>query len=55
MNRLRIIVAEDSTTVRKRRGSELPADPQIEVIGEAVDGREALELCLLRRPDASSA
>jgi two-component system chemotaxis response regulator CheB len=52
MNRLRIIVAEDSTTVRKRLVSALSADPQIEVIGEAVDGREALELCLLRRPDA---
>ena len=38
-------------TVRKRYIEVLAADPGIEVVGEAEDGKQAIELCLQTRPD----
>ena len=38
-------------TVRKRHIEVLAADPGIEVVGEAEDGKQAIELCLQTRPD----
>ena len=38
-------------TVRKRLVGVLDGDPNIEVVGEAGDGRRAIELCLQARPD----
>ncbi|MDI1327188.1 MAG: chemotaxis-specific protein-glutamate methyltransferase CheB [Brevundimonas sp.] len=51
MAKLRVLVVEDSLTVRKHIAATLSADPGIEVVGEAEDGRQAIELCLARRPD----
>ena len=51
MSRLRVLVAEDSLTVRKRLCEVLAAAPDIEVVGEAADGREAIEICIALRPD----
>lgn len=51
MNRVRVLVAEDSLTVRKRLCEVLAAAPGIEVVGEAADGKEAIELCAALRPD----
>lgn len=51
MNRLRVLVVEDSLTVRKRLCEVLNGDPGIEVVGEAIDGKQAIELCLALRPD----
>lgn len=51
---IRVLVAEDSLTVRKYLVDTLRADPQIEVIGEAEDGKQAVELCERLRPDAVS-
>lgn len=51
MSRLRVLVAEDSMTVRKRLCEVLAADPAIDVVGEAEDGKRAIELCLALRPD----
>src|SRR3954454_14458117 len=48
---LRVLVAEDSLTVRKRLVEVLSAAPDIEVVGEAEDGRRAIELCQSLRPD----
>lgn len=52
MKKLRVLVVEDSLTVRKRLCEILSEDPAIEVVGEAEDGKRAIELCLLHRPDA---
>ena len=47
----RVLVVEDSLTVRKRIVEILTAEADIEVVGEAEDGRRAIELCLKVRPD----
>jgi two-component system chemotaxis response regulator CheB len=51
MAKTRVLVVEDSLTVRKRLSEILSADPEIELIGEAEDGKRAIELCQERRPD----
>lgn len=51
MSRIRVLVAEDSLTVRRHLCEILAADPDIEVVGEAEDGKRAIELCAALRPD----
>jgi len=51
MKPIRVLVVEDSLTVRARLVEVLNADPQITVVGEAGDGREAIEMCRTLRPD----
>jgi two-component system, chemotaxis family, protein-glutamate methylesterase/glutaminase len=51
MPRVRVLVVEDSATVRERLVETLTADPDIELVGVAEDGKQAVELTLLRRPD----
>ena len=46
-----MLVVEDSLTVRGRLAEMLAADPEIEVVGEAGDGKTAIELCETLRPD----
>jgi two-component system chemotaxis response regulator CheB len=45
------MVVDDSITVRKRLVELLAADPEVEVVAEAVDGRQAVDKCLELRPD----
>jgi two-component system chemotaxis response regulator CheB len=52
MNRLRVLVVEDSLTVRRRLCEVLAADPDIDVVGDAEDGKRAIALCTQLRPDA---
>ncbi|HEY3495486.1 MAG TPA: chemotaxis-specific protein-glutamate methyltransferase CheB [Polyangiaceae bacterium] len=49
--KLRVLVVEDSLTVRQRLVEVLRSDPELEVVGEASDGRSAIELCQRLRPD----
>jgi two-component system, chemotaxis family, protein-glutamate methylesterase/glutaminase len=51
MKKLRVLVVEDSLTIRRRLCEILTADPELEVIGEAEDGKRAIELCEQLRPD----
>jgi two-component system, chemotaxis family, protein-glutamate methylesterase/glutaminase len=48
--KIRVLVVEDSVTVRNYLSDILSADPGIEVVGEAEDGKRAIELCLQHRP-----
>jgi two-component system chemotaxis response regulator CheB len=48
--RIRVLVVEDSLTIRKYLCEVLAADPQFEVVGEAEDGKRAIELCQALRP-----
>lgn len=52
MAKLRLLVVEDSSTVRRRLCEVLAADSGIEIVGEAADGKRAIELCCALRPDA---
>jgi two-component system chemotaxis response regulator CheB len=48
---IRVLVAEDSLTVRKRLVEVLGQDRDLQVVGEAADGKQAIELCQRLRPD----
>jgi two-component system chemotaxis response regulator CheB len=52
MARTRVLIVEDSLTVRKHLIEVLASDSKIEVVGEAEDGKRAIELCQSLRPDA---
>ncbi len=49
--KLRVLVVEDSVTIRKRIVEILSSDPMLEVIGECGDGKTAIEMCAALRPD----
>jgi DNA-binding NarL/FixJ family response regulator len=51
MPRIRILVAEDETLLRRLLVQQLSRDPDFEVVGEAETGRQAVELSLQLRPD----
>lgn len=48
---IRVLVVEDSLTIRKRLVEVLAACPGIVVVGEAEDGERAVDLCRSLRPD----
>lgn len=49
--RLRVLVVDDSLTVRKHLCAVLAATPGFDVVAEAADGKQAIELCQAMRPD----
>jgi two-component system, chemotaxis family, protein-glutamate methylesterase/glutaminase len=51
VGRLRALVVEDSLTVRRRLCDVLTSSNEIEIAGEAEDGKQAIELCQKLRPD----
>jgi two-component system chemotaxis response regulator CheB len=51
MPKIRVLVVDDSLTARKHLAEVLRADPELEVAGEAEDGKRAIELCRTLRPD----
>jgi two-component system chemotaxis response regulator CheB len=52
--RLRVLVVEDSLTVRRAIVDALRADADIEVVGEAGDGALGIALCAELRPDVAT-
>ncbi|MFD6530091.1 response regulator [Streptomyces sp. NPDC060184] len=48
---LRVVVADDNPVVRAGLGALLSGRPDIEVVAEATDGRQAYEMVLSERPD----
>ncbi len=48
---IKVIIAEDQVLFREGLLLLLQADPEIEVIGEASNGREALQLVMKQKPD----
>jgi DNA-binding NarL/FixJ family response regulator len=51
MEKIRVLIAEDHTIVRQGLTALLRSDPDIEVVGEASDGLEAIELAKKLIPD----
>jgi len=51
MARVRVLVVEDSLTVRRQLCSIIAGDAGFELVGEAEDGQRAIELCEQLRPD----
>lgn len=51
MPKIRVLVVEDSLTVRKRLVEVIASDPALEVVAEADNGQLAIELCQALRPD----
>ena len=47
----RLLIADDHSLVREGIRAVLEAEPDLEVVGEARDGREAVELCERLLPD----
>jgi two-component system chemotaxis response regulator CheB len=48
---IRVLVVEDSATMRHALREALATDPELQVVGEAVDGAQAVELVGRLRPD----
>ncbi len=47
----RLLIVDDHDLMREATRSMLEGEPDLEVVGEAVNGRHALELCRQMRPD----
>jgi two-component system chemotaxis response regulator CheB len=52
--RVRVLIVDDSAFMRKVLQSIIATDPQLEIIGEARDGREAIAMAESLRPDVIS-
>ncbi|MDA0632135.1 response regulator transcription factor [Nonomuraea sp. MCN248] len=48
---IRLVLADDEAMIRAGVRSILTTDPEIEVVAEAADGREAVDVVLANRPD----
>jgi two-component system, chemotaxis family, protein-glutamate methylesterase/glutaminase len=51
MRKTRVLIVEDSPTVRQRLVDILASDPDVELVGAVEDGKRAVEICRQCRPD----
>ncbi len=51
VKRIRVLLADDHPIVRAGIRAELEKLPEVDLVGEATDGREALEMVNSRKPD----
>src|SRR5579871_6780498 len=51
MSSIRLLVADDTTLVRRLIAHQLSSEGDLEVVGEAANGREAVEMAAKLRPD----
>src|ERR1700726_1580327 len=51
VNKVRVLIVDDSAFMRKVLETMLVSDPQLQVIGHAKDGREAIALAESLKPD----
>jgi DNA-binding NarL/FixJ family response regulator len=51
MNKIKVLLADDHTIVRQGLRSLLAAEPDIEVVGEAENGRQAVQMAQVLAPD----
>ena len=51
VRRARLLIVDDHDLIRESTQLMLEGEPDLEVVGEAVNGRHALELCRQLRPD----
>ncbi|MEN6457427.1 MAG: PAS domain-containing protein [Thermoguttaceae bacterium] len=51
-DRMRVVVADDHPTLRRGLADVLSEWPEIEIVGEAADGEEVVEVALETHPDA---
>jgi two-component system chemotaxis response regulator CheB len=54
VTKIRVLVVEDSLTVRRQLCDVIASDPGLELVGEAADGQQAIDLCAALRPDVIS-
>ncbi|MGH8794574.1 MAG: response regulator [Stackebrandtia sp.] len=50
---MKVVTADDETMIRAGVRAILACDPDIEIVAEAADGREAVDLVLRHRPDVA--
>lgn len=50
-SRLRLLIADDQPLIRRALAMTLGVEPDIEVVGQAVDGQDAIDQALALRPD----
>jgi two-component system chemotaxis response regulator CheB len=51
MKKIRVVIVEDSATIRGRLTEIMTADAGIDLVGVAANGKEGIELCERLRPD----
>src|SRR5579862_6751672 len=51
MDRINVIIAENELSEREKLKSQLASEQDIQIVGEARDGKECLELVTRQRPD----
>lgn len=54
MSRIKVLVVEDSATVRAQLAEIVEDDPELELVGVAENGKDGIELCRRHRPDVIS-